>query len=111
MQAAREGKWPGKHLSQGQGASTGGLAIAALDPTQLASKRQATELGPGPFRGPPFSSETPAQPEDLFHQAEEALGRCSASDQRAEATQDLVTYLRSISCPWFTMLLGTLTNE
>lgn len=39
-EAAREGGHrAGKHLSQGQGAATGDLAIAALDPTHLASKR------------------------------------------------------------------------
>lgn len=64
-EAAREGGHrAGKHLSQGQGAATGDLAIAALDPTHLASKRtpgyglpRILERGPRPLRGPPFPSE------------------------------------------------------
>lgn len=61
--------------SQGKGAATGDLAIAALDPTHLASERQVTvtdcsefwNAAPGPC-GDPLSprNETPAQPEYSF---------------------------------------------
>lgn len=52
--------------SQGKGAATGDLAIAALDPTYTPSERtpgygyglpRILERGPRPLRGPPFPSE------------------------------------------------------
>lgn len=106
--------------SQGKGAATGDLAIAALDPTHLASERQVTvtdcpefwNAAPGPC-GDLLSprNETPAQPEYSFTKQRELCIGAGLATREGRGYQDLVTHLRNISWPWFTMLLGILTNE